>query len=163
MARMIFQGRLLHTPSNEIHHFSWAKTISINSSLVFLCSMLFLMIYQSSQTTQNAFLPDNSLDRKDPSVSPLYFDFPSLIASGKSLPPAVFTCGTEDMLLDDTIFMSAKWQMAGGETLVKILPGAPHGFTLFPDVMPGVKETVELTIKFLKEKTHSETSPCLKN
>lgn len=66
---------------------------------------------------------------RHPSISPLYADLESL--RGK-LPPALFTCGTEDPLLDDTVFMSAKWQMAGAETDVKIFPGAPHGYIGYP-------------------------------
>jgi len=63
-------------------------------------------------------------EKRHPSVSPLYADLEPL--RGK-LPPALFTCGTEDCLLDDTMFMSTKWLMAGGEAFVKFIPGAPHG------------------------------------
>ncbi|KAI1990706.1 hypothetical protein LOZ54_002396 [Ophidiomyces ophidiicola] len=101
----------------------------------------------------DAFLPDPKVDRKHASISPLYFDFASLAAAGKYLPPAIFTCGTEDILLDDTVFMSAKWQMAGGETFVKIVPGAPHGFSLFPPKLAaGTAETLMLIGQFLNEK-----------
>ncbi|EXJ79683.1 hypothetical protein A1O3_07964 [Capronia epimyces CBS 606.96] len=80
-----------------------------------------------------AFCPGMSEDQKrHPSVSPLYTDLEAL--RGK-LPPALFTCGTEDCLLDDTVFMSTKWLMAGGEAIVKIVPGAPHGFIFFPRSM----------------------------
>ena len=34
--------------------------------------------------------------------------------------------------MDDTMFMSTKWVMAGGEAVVKIVPGAPHGYIMFP-------------------------------
>lgn len=77
-----------------------------------------------------AFLPGlSAADRRRPDVSPLYADLEAL--RGR-LPPALFTCGTEDCLLDDTVFMSAKWLMAGGEALVKFIPGAPHGYIVFP-------------------------------
>ncbi|EEP79516.1 predicted protein [Uncinocarpus reesii 1704] len=102
----------------------------------------------------DAFVPDPTLDRKHPSISPLYFNFRSLTESGKSLPPALFTCGTEDILLDDTVFMTVKWQMAGGEAVARIVPGAPHGFIGFPPaVVPGVQDTLDLAAKFLKDKT----------
>ena len=52
-----------------------------------------------------------------------------------SLPPAFFQCGTEDIFLDDTVVMSCKWVMAGGESIVKFYPGAPHGFTAAPSEM----------------------------
>ena len=67
-------------------------------------------------------------DKKHPSVSPIYANLYDL-----KLPPALFTCGTEDCLLDDTIFMSSKWMMAGGETIVKIIPGGAHGYIMFAE------------------------------
>jgi acetyl esterase/lipase len=48
------------------------------------------------------------------------------------LPPALFLCGTLDPILDDTVLMSFKWQVAGGEATVKFIEGAPHGYQLFP-------------------------------
>lgn len=39
------------------------------------------------------------------------------------LPPAIFTCGTLDPLLDDSVCMSAKWMMSGAEAVLKIYPG----------------------------------------
>jgi hypothetical protein len=35
------------------------------------------------------------------------------------------------------MFMSVKWLMAGGEAVVKIIPGAPHGYIMFPRSMKG--------------------------
>ena len=55
------------------------------------------------------------------------------------LPSALFTCGTSDCLLDDSVLMSAKWSMAGAESILKIYPGAPHGFVFFPP--GGTEET----------------------
>ncbi|KAK2742317.1 hypothetical protein FQN57_005405 [Myotisia sp. PD_48] len=99
----------------------------------------------------DAFLPDPKTDRKDPSISPLYFDFASL--QGRQLPPALFVCGTADPLLDDTMFMTVKWQMVGGEALAKIVPGAAHGFTMFPAGMyPAATEIVDFTYKYMNEK-----------
>jgi len=76
------------------------------------------------------FLPGmTDEEKRHPSVSPLFADLETL--RGR-LPPALFTCGTEDCLLDDTMFMSTKWLMAGAEAVVKIIPGAPHGYIGFP-------------------------------
>lgn len=78
----------------------------------------------------DAFLPNRSIaERQDPAISPLFRDLRKM---GSKLPPAFFTCGTEDALLDDTVFMSSKWMMAGGEAIVKFYPGAPHGYISFP-------------------------------
>ena len=83
----------------------------------------------------DAFLPGMTDEQKrHPSISPLFADLEPL--RGK-LPPALFTCGTEDCLLDDTMFMSAKWLMAGAEAVVKIIPGAPHGYIMFPRDVKG--------------------------
>lgn len=40
--------------------------------------------------------------------------------------------GTEDPLLDDTLFMAARWWAAGNEMVLRADPDAPHGFDLFP-------------------------------
>ncbi|KIX10178.1 uncharacterized protein Z518_01259 [Rhinocladiella mackenziei CBS 650.93] len=96
-----------------------------------------------------AFAPGITEEQKrDPSISPLYADLEPL--RGK-LPPALFTCGTEDCLLDDTMFMSTKWLMAGGEAVIKILPGAPHGYIIFPRDIPGsgAAEGLDVTEKFM--------------
>lgn len=88
----------------------------------------------------DVFLPGMSHEeRRHPSVSPLYADLQQL--RGR-LPPALFTCGTSDCLLDDTIFMSAKYQMAGGETDVRIVPGAVHGYSMYPKDLKGALAAV---------------------
>lgn len=76
------------------------------------------------QQFYNAFLPTVT-DRRDPDISPLYADLSHLC-------PALFTVGTKDALLDDTLFMHARWVAAGNEGVLAIYPGGPHGFTLFP-------------------------------
>ncbi|EEU33700.1 uncharacterized protein NECHADRAFT_56228 [Fusarium vanettenii 77-13-4] len=84
---------------------------------------------------REAFLPDCPPETlKDPRVSPLYADLESL--RGR-LPSALFTCGTEDCLLDDTLFMNSKWLVAGGESVLCIIPGAPHGYIMFPRHLVG--------------------------
>ena len=77
------------------------------------------------QQFYNAFLPTVA-DRRVPDISPLYADL-------KGLCPALFTVGTSDALLDDTLFMHARWVAAGNETELAIYPGGAHGFTLFPN------------------------------
>jgi acetyl esterase/lipase len=67
-----------------------------------------------------AFLPPG-VDPRHPDVSPLYADL-------KDLPPALFTVGTFDPLLDDSMFLYARWIAAGNEAELAIYPGAPHAF-----------------------------------
>ncbi|KAL8759739.1 MAG: hypothetical protein Q9199_000545 [Rusavskia elegans] len=54
---------------------------------------------------RNAFCPGMSLEQlRHSSVSPFYHEL-----KGLDMPPAIFTCGTEDCLLDDTVMISARW------------------------------------------------------
>jgi acetyl esterase len=70
------------------------------------------------------FLPAG-MDPRDPDVSPLYADL-------QDLPPALFTVGTLDPLLDDSLFMWARWIAAGNPADIAVYPGGLHGFTTFP-------------------------------
>src|SRR4029077_3806208 len=76
------------------------------------------------QQFYNAFLPTIT-DRRVPDISPLYADL-------KDLCPTLFTVGTKDALIDDTLFMHARWVAAGNAAELAIYPGGPHCFTLFP-------------------------------
>lgn len=52
-----------------------------------------------------ALLPNMTAeDRRDPSISPFFADLYSM-----KLPPALFLCGTEDCLLEDTVLMAARY------------------------------------------------------
>jgi acetyl esterase/lipase len=64
-------------------------------------------------------------DRKDPDVSPLY-------APLHQLSPALFTVGTMDPLLDDTLFMHSRWFASGNPSSLNVYPGATHGFETQP-------------------------------
>ena len=118
-----------------------------------------------------AYLGNRTLEqRRDPAISPIYhplFRYPgSQIASLEDLkaepqkqkqrpklPPALFLCGVLDPVIDDTILMSFKWQVAGGEALVKLIPGGPHGFQLFPlDRFEPAVIGRKILLDFLKER-----------
>jgi acetyl esterase len=60
--------------------------------------------------------------RRDPEVSALYADL-------RGLPPALFSAGTLDPLLDDSLFMHARWIAAGNSAELAVYPGGVHGFT----------------------------------
>lgn len=72
----------------------------------------------------DAFLPGVS-DRRAPDISPLYADL-------KGMPPALFSIGTRDALMDDTLFMYTRWIAANNEAEIAVYPGGAHGFTAFP-------------------------------
>jgi acetyl esterase/lipase len=74
----------------------------------------------------DAFLPGVSdAEKRAPHLSPLYADLHGLC-------PALFTVGTKDALLDDSLFMHARWVAAGNKGELDIYPGACHGFIAFP-------------------------------
>ncbi|HYL98578.1 MAG TPA: alpha/beta hydrolase [Blastocatellia bacterium] len=62
---------------------------------------------------------------RDADVSPLY-------ARLENLPPALFTIGTADPLLDDSLFMYSRWIAAGNQAELAVYPGGIHAFNLFP-------------------------------
>ena len=64
-------------------------------------------------------------DRRDPAYSPLYADVAGLC-------PALFTVGTLDPLLDDSLFLAVRWAAAGNEARLDLYPECPHGFPGFP-------------------------------
>jgi acetyl esterase len=63
--------------------------------------------------------------RRAPDISPLYADL-------SGLPPALFVVGAADPLLDDSLFMAARWQAAGNEAELVVYEDAVHGFNAFP-------------------------------
>lgn len=80
----------------------------------------------SLRRTYEAFTPGMTAEqRRDPDVSPLFADL-------AGLPPARIVVGTEDPLLDDSLFLARRWQAAGAPVRLGVVAGAMHGFTLFP-------------------------------
>ena len=113
--------------------------------------------HERMQRFVDAYTPGMSIEeRRNPSVSPMYEDMQALALSSpqKALPPALFLCGTQDPLLDDTLMMGVKWMAAGGEAIVKLYPGAAHGFTLLAQLQVS-REAEEVQSQFLKEKIAS--------
>jgi acetyl esterase/lipase len=85
-------------------------------------------ILSGTVTPLDLFLPGLSTDqRRDPDISPLYADL-------RGMPPALFSVGTNDHLLDDTLFMSARWEAAGNRTELLVYPETPHGCIALPSV-----------------------------
>lgn len=81
--------------------------------------------------TYELFTPGTGAEqRRDPEVSPLFADL-------AGLPPARMVVGTEDPLLDDSLFLATRWQAAGAPVQLGVVAGAMHGFTLFPLTVTG--------------------------
>ena len=96
---------------------------------------------QTLERTRAAFLPAG-VDRRDPDVSPLYADL-------HDLPSALFTIGTLDPLLDDSLFMHARWIAAGNDAELAVFPGGVHGFTAFDDEL--ARQANARSERFLRE------------
>jgi len=79
--------------------------------------------------------------RRDPILSPLWADL-------HGMPPALFTVGELDPLLDDSLFMAARWQAAGNRTVLQIYPESIHAFHAFPT---GIAQmTIAAQLDFVK-------------
>jgi acetyl esterase len=63
-------------------------------------------------------------DLEDPDVSPIFADL-------GGMPPALFTVGDDDPLIDDSVFMAGRWRAAGIESRLDLWPGAVHAFDYF--------------------------------
>lgn len=81
--------------------------------------------------------------RKDPIVSPLYADL-------KEMPAALFLSGNIEPLLDDSVFMAAKWQQAGNVTELSIVDGACHAFTIIP-MGDATEQGLDIIVKFVQQ------------
>jgi acetyl esterase/lipase len=98
----------------------------------------------------DSFLGNMSFEQKqDPSVSPFY---ENLEKYRGRLPSALFVCGTEDPLLDDSVMMATKWLVAGGEAILKIYPGGAHGFIGFLGLLDEAGHWLEDTKMFIQER-----------
>jgi acetyl esterase len=69
----------------------------------------------------NHYLSGVDIDLHDPILSPLYADL-------TDMPPALFTVGTLDPLLDDSLFMATRWETAGRGTELGVYAGGVHAF-----------------------------------
>ncbi len=49
----------------------------------------------------------------------------------------MFTIGTRDGLLDDTLFMYARYIAAGNQAELAVYPGCAHAFNFFPMAIAG--------------------------
>jgi acetyl esterase len=65
---------------------------------------------------------------RDPSISSLYADL-------SGLPPAIFSVGTNDSVLDDSLFMAARWEAAGNRAELQVYPEGTHLFMAYPTQM----------------------------
>jgi acetyl esterase/lipase len=92
----------------------------------------------------DCFLPDLDVEaRRDPAVSPLYADL-------AGLPPALFTVGDLDALLEDSILLEERWREAGNHAELRTWPESVHGFTSFPLALG--RTALQAQYAFLRER-----------
>jgi acetyl esterase len=65
---------------------------------------------------------------RDPQRSPLY-------ARLTGLPPALFSVGSGDSVIDDSLFMAQRWRAAGNKADLEVYPESPHTFMNLPTAM----------------------------
>lgn len=71
------------------------------------------------------FLSGAPADTSDPDVSPIQADL-------SGMPPALFSIGSRDPLLDDSLFMAQRWSAHGAPTGLAVFAGGCHMFLSFP-------------------------------
>lgn len=79
--------------------------------------------WRTMQESAELYAPGHDL--RDPEISPLYGDL-------RSMPPALFSVGSRDSLLEDTLFMHSRWLAAGNDADLAVYPGGVHGFDMQP-------------------------------
>jgi acetyl esterase/lipase len=115
-----FKGVLSHYGTHSLQWFAGTKNFKKDPPLVLDEDIL--------NHFRAAYVPNFTQDQiTSPQVSPIFADLASF-----ELPPALFTCGSEDCLLEDSISMCIRWMIAGSEAILKIYPGSPHGYIVFP-------------------------------
>jgi acetyl esterase/lipase len=75
------------------------------------------------------------VSRRDAELSPIHADL-------HALPAALFTVGTLDPLLADSIWMAERWRAAGNTARVTVVPGGVHGVDATNDVGAFLAETL---------------------
>ncbi|KIW85165.1 hypothetical protein Z517_00555 [Fonsecaea pedrosoi CBS 271.37] len=119
--------------------------LSILPSLKLAPSTSPILTLEDAERFYSAYIEDMPLEvRKTRAVSPAYADLSGLC-------PALFLVGTEDALVDDSVLMHFRWLRAGNPAVLRFVPGAPHGFTLFDAAAVEVaKSGWQITIEFIR-------------
>jgi acetyl esterase/lipase len=102
----------------------------------------FLISTASLEWFYDQYVPDKSR-RGDPDISPLYADL-------SGLPPVLLTAGTNDSLVDDTVFVALRMLASGTPCELQLVPGGEHAFDMLP--IPSSQEAIERIDAFLADR-----------
>jgi acetyl esterase len=119
---------------------------SMTPSQTWVGAQRYLIGTEDIRQCSNAYAPDPS-QRRDPDMSALY-------AQLSRMPPALFSVGTLDPFLDDSLFVYMRWIAAGNAAELAVYPGAPHGFNMLGH--PHAAAANARIDSFLKDLTQSE-------
>ena len=100
-----------------------------------LCGNDLLWMYDLCYSKVQETIQHVKVDRRHPSLSPLY-------ANLSHLPPVLISVGTADPLLDDSIFLANKYSAYGNHVELAIYEGGEHGIGHF-----GLQEEEEMGIR----------------
>lgn len=73
-------------------------------------------------------------DRGHPELSPLYMDC-------DGMPPTFFLTSDNEVLMDETLMLAARFHAAGAETVCHVWPMLPHAFPVFDSHFPEISRT----------------------
>ncbi|KAH7385685.1 lipase esterase family protein [Pyrenochaeta sp. MPI-SDFR-AT-0127] len=115
--------------------------------------------YEGGSYEQNAFAPivnastmrlfwNNYL----PNVDTHYWASPLLSTSLAGLPPTLIQVAGMDPLRDEGIAYAEALKQSGVNVMLKVYPGMPHAFYIYPDLGPSV-EYLETMVQWIEETT----------
>ena len=93
-------------------------------SEIFSKDKTLLLSSEMMKKFEDSYLQNNE-DKINSDVSPMFGDF-------NDMPPAIFTIGTKDVLLDHSLLLYSRWLAQNNIAEIIIVPGADHAFIAFP-------------------------------
>ncbi len=84
-------------------------------------------------------------DLKHKLISPVYAEYT------REFPPAIFTTGSRDLFLSDTVRLERKLRLAGVTTLIQIFEGMSHAQYIIASNSPESKEAFEVIAEFFQK------------
>ena len=86
-------------------------------------------------------------DREDPYISPVFGEY-------HQFPPMMFTAGSDEMLLDDTLTIVEKLKKEKIPVLCEVQPDMFHIYTTMRDAMPESQHSWNRILKYIRIMYH---------